>query len=937
MNPAGKKILAPAVALALAALLLAGSVALVAYWFSTGFVSIGSPSNRDLIETPIARDKSAANDKPVANAKPPAFRVALATVPGAPRPIDPSIVASTGQGSRSAAAAVLPQPVAFSAPAPLDMPQAVDMPSAVHSELDIALHPSLKYNRNWAPVAPKRAAAAAAAYEVPIIPIGKKAKQLAQSLPSAPKPILDDPSAQTQRLIDQNLEMEEDRRFVMSMCQDQQGCLWVGTEGNGVQRFDPSAPELHQWKEFTTKDGLGDDYGYALACDHLGRIWVGHLHSGLSVYNGQKWQNYEVVGGLSKPDSLSGPLGERIFHITVCPELKSEAVFTDSLTGKQSAMSGGVWMCTSAGLSIYFPSTDSWSYLTRAEGLPSDQANSLAFGSDGTAYLGTQCDGMGVANSTDGYKAWRTVTGPDEEPATPSGDGLPTNLINDVLVATDGTVYAATDAGLAWSEDRGLNWRYVRGRDWVDKAGEMDKGGRRSDLNPPLGIALSEDYCTCLSEDAQNNLWIGHRRQASECLQQNSVQLQFGRAPDYTQALTDYCGVTAATYGRGLQHLGVAAAPGIYPTKTARAELPRGAQLLTLLDLHKFIAAAGTESPSSDLDVNYTEEDWRTQGSWMRRYGNQMAANAAMGAPFDYVDGDLSPFFVYSVQIGPVHRLGDSTRYWIGAAKTADVRALQCRTFEGRRYSSWDDHGEAYGLNSNHPGIYVSVTLPPGAWRMSLYFVNFDGHNGENVCRDYAVSVLNGNGNNASPDSGEVLARCRVSNFFGGVWKTFLLPGARKYTIRVEKKYSLNAICSGLYFDALDPHTLPTNYRAYVANIRRQRRNLNQPIDENPAIGASAMLDELSVLRTSHPNLPTPRLIRLYSALSSHLSRVSIPGSTSVNQIQERINLAEHLATCYDAMHLFDERDASLAQLKDLFQAISLAALKPSDQLGAYK
>jgi hypothetical protein len=64
---------------------------------------------------------------------------------------------------------------------------------------------------------------------------------------------------------------------------------------------------------------------------------------------------------------------------------------------------------------------------------------------------------------------------------------------------------------------------------------------------------------------------------------------------------------------------------------------------------------------------------------------------------------------------------------------------------------------------------------------------------------------------------------------------------------------------------------------------------------------------------------------------------VSIPGSTSVNQIQERINLAEHLATCYDAMHLFDERDASLAQLKDLFQAISLAALKPSDQLGAYK
>ncbi len=69
--------------------------------------------------------------------------------------------------------------------------------------------------------------------------------------------------------------------------------------------------------QFTTKDGLGDDYGYALACDDQNRIWVGHLNHGVSVFNGQKWQTYEVVGGLSRPDTLNGPLGERIFKIAV--------------------------------------------------------------------------------------------------------------------------------------------------------------------------------------------------------------------------------------------------------------------------------------------------------------------------------------------------------------------------------------------------------------------------------------------------------------------------------------------------------------------------------------------------------------------------------------------------------------------------------------------
>ena len=130
--------------------------------------------------------------------------------------------------------------------------------------------------------------------------------------------------------------------FIMSLCQDSQGRLFVGTEGDGLWEFDATLSLAEQWHHFTRANTggppepngatiesgnfLGDDYIYALTCDKLGRIFCGHLNHGISVYNGQSWKNFNV---------LEGPLGERIFALATCP--------TD----------GDVWMATSAGLARY--------------------------------------------------------------------------------------------------------------------------------------------------------------------------------------------------------------------------------------------------------------------------------------------------------------------------------------------------------------------------------------------------------------------------------------------------------------------------------------------------------------------------------------------------------------------------------------------------------
>ncbi len=52
--------------------------------------------------------------------------------------------------------------------------------------------------------------------------------------------------------------------FVTSLCTDHNGHVFLGTEDQGLWRYDPAAPTGKQYAHFTTKDGLADDDVYAL-------------------------------------------------------------------------------------------------------------------------------------------------------------------------------------------------------------------------------------------------------------------------------------------------------------------------------------------------------------------------------------------------------------------------------------------------------------------------------------------------------------------------------------------------------------------------------------------------------------------------------------------------------------------------------------------------
>ena len=604
------------------------------------------------------------------------------------------------------------------------------------------------------------------------------------------------------------------------------------------------------------KDGLGDNYCYAVACDRKGRVWAGHLNHGVSVYNGNAeghWQNYEVVGGLSRPGTLSGPLGERVFHITVDPK------------------DGDVWMATNAGLARYSESKDTWTYYTRAEGLPSDQASSLAFDKDGNLYVATQCDGIAVADAADDYKQWRQILGSGRPPITPSGTGLPTNLLNDILISKGGTIYAATDTGLSWSNDKGETWKFIRGSDWADKV-RGHYGGPPKGWKETPGAVLSEDYCTCLAEGLDGKLYVGHRRQGAELLDLKQTTKERLTDAGYVRAITVGDGLQVGTYG---QHELFIEPPTHFPVQKSPCTVrsPSTAALLTAeewKDLDREIAIDLRTKNHTSPAVIALEDDWRTQGDWLGRYGRYWACCCSICAPEDYIWGAGPHQIPYFAQIGPNHYPGDSLRYWVHWLYTANRRSLELPPVylhsrvvkhltswsANRRQAEWDDHAEVYPMTNDGPSIYCTLAVPRGTYCLSLYDMNKDGHSATNELRDYRVSLRQTGESNLTDirsfnDEVE-LAHARICDFWGGTYKKFLVRGPVTLTVEVDKRNSLNTILAGVFLDSVegptplvrqkspaakmnvDAYVTDTNQNDYEAYARKTRDALATELEEQP-------------------------------------------------------------------------------------------------------
>jgi len=599
-------------------------------------------------------------------------------------------------------------------------------------------------------------------------------------------------------------------QFITCLCRDLTGHVWVGTEdGQGLWAYDPAAKA---WTHFPASPDLSGDI-YAVTCDKAGRIWAGGL-SGVSVYNGRQWRQYGLT---------DGPLGTRLFALAVNPN------------------NGDVWGATETGLFRYAHSH--WTYFTRADGLPSDQANALAFAADGTLYVGTQCDGIAVGSPQNNYKTWRVVSGPRQLPDVPTGPGLPSRLINCLYVMRDGTVYAGTPCGIAASRDHGKTWKFRRGADWKDKL-----AGLASPIPPKAryvqGDLLSEDYVTSLAEDGGGSLWIGHRAKGIEFFDRNfgrQLPLNVGHVAgdgDASCLLPGGPGSWVGVYGSGLHTPLLSELSALPPASFSPHDappLPLPAAPPTAAELNAMLAQVKSlHSKMPAVSAVYLGEDWRTQGDWVGRYGRQYARLCAM----DHV---LTCTDAYSVEglIGDNHKPNDGLRWWTTWAQTDNPKSLYTPVIGTRRQAEWDDHGEDYPQSFAGPDLWIRVRLSEGdVHRISLYFMNKDGHDGDNRYRDYLVQVKPYRKSLEAADAAPTLAQARVRSFWGGVYEQFAVKSPGDYYLKVCRNYSHNTILSAILIDKLAGEQSVTDSEplAYMNQVRYDpaspevKKNNNRPV-----------------------------------------------------------------------------------------------------------
>ncbi len=356
--------------------------------------------------------------------------------------------------------------------------------------------------------------------------------------------------------------------YIMDAIVDSVGQVWVASEGEGVWKKTSGSS---QWENMVST-GFPEQIKncYALAEDRQGRIWIGTDHEGVMVWNGKSWRQYTQV---------DGPIGERIFDIEI------------------NKRNGIVALATSGGLTLYDPVKESWTDVTREDGLYSDQINSIAFDEEGTMYAAYQCGGVGISLGKNGYQKWileqsRWFWDREQrvrQPAEANGLGLASNLCNDI--ACDGkSVWLATSSGLARREAR--QWVFLRGRDYQEKNkgvfGKMPKERYSAPMleASPVPAVLPEDYVTAL-HPAREGLWVGFRKCGAVLLDARTLQMKKKVLQSQKKGSARWVcrfvempsgAIYAATYGAGFLRIGTTGEPSkalLLPRESVSHPLPR--------------------------------------------------------------------------------------------------------------------------------------------------------------------------------------------------------------------------------------------------------------------------------------------------------------------------------------------------------------------------
>ena len=215
------------------------------------------------------------------------------------------------------------------------------------------------------------------------------------------------------------LRKEKFTHNVYSMCEDNEGQLWLGMRGIGL-RIGPD-----QWYRHNSKDpgSLSNDNVYLIYRDRKGRMWIGTFGGGLNLAvktdNGYQFKHF-----------FQDSYGEKRVRVI------------------QEDRNGMMWVGTNNGIYIFHP--DSLIHAPKnyilynhvSETFPSNEIRCLVNDHEGNMWIGTTGTGFAICNPGDDYQHLTFD-------CYSMKDGLPNGVIQSIVEDQDHKMWIATEYGIS--------------------------------------------------------------------------------------------------------------------------------------------------------------------------------------------------------------------------------------------------------------------------------------------------------------------------------------------------------------------------------------------------------------------------------------------------------------------------------------------------------
>jgi DNA-binding NtrC family response regulator/ligand-binding sensor domain-containing protein len=256
---------------------------------------------------------------------------------------------------------------------------------------------------------------------------------------------------------------------VFVLYEDSKGVLWLGTVGEGMEKFDRETEIFtHYRHDPENLNSLSNNAVNAIVEDSERNLWIGTT-VGLNKFN-KKTETFErFMNESENPNSI---INNQIHEII-------------------EDHSGNVWIATAGGLSKYNPKQDSWkNYINDPNNPNTLTDNYLSFvfeDSKNRIWVGSRWNGLNLFDPiSDGFTRYNS------------------NSNNPSAISSDYTV--------SMTEDRsGVLWIgcWLSGLNMLDPYSNKFKHYNNIPGNPN---SLSNNWVWCLYTDSEGIIWIGTRR-----------------------------------------------------------------------------------------------------------------------------------------------------------------------------------------------------------------------------------------------------------------------------------------------------------------------------------------------------------------------------------------------------------------------------------------